>query len=72
MKANFIGVPQYTTIQGKGGSQTVPVLGSIGVGQSFYDVLTGTYKKRVSKGKGALDFATIDPVTFEIETQPGD
>lgn len=72
LKANFIGVPQYTTIQGKGGSQTVPVLGSIGVGQSFYDVLTGTYKKRVSKGKGTLDFAIIDPVTFEIETQPGD
>ena len=72
LKANFIGVPQYTTITTKGQSQTVPVLGSIGVGQSFYDVLTGTYKKRVSKGKGALDFATIDPVTFEIETQPGD
>jgi len=72
LKANFIGVPQYITIQKKGESQTVPVLGSIGVGQSFYDEMTGTYKKRVSKGKGALDFATIDPVTFEIETQPGD
>ena len=60
-KRNFIGLPAYITTVVDGKTQYVPNTTNIQVGQIFYDVVTGQYKKRVSSGQGKLDFETYDP-----------
>ena len=60
-KRNFIGLPAYITTVVDGKTQYVPDTTTIQVGQIFYDVVTGQYKKRVSSGQGKLDFETYDP-----------
>ena len=60
-KRNFIGLPTYITTVVDGQTQYVPNTTNIQVGQIFYDVVTGQYKKRVSSGQGKLDFETYDP-----------
>lgn len=72
LKRNYVGVPTYTSVQRKGKPVSVPVLDNIQVGQIFYEVITGQYKKRISKGNGALDYVTIDPVTFKELKASGD
>ena len=60
-KRNFIGLPAYITTVVDGKTQYVPNTTNIQVGQIFYDVVTGQYKKRVSSGQGKQDFETYDP-----------
>ena len=60
-KQNFIGLPSYTAVTTGGTTNYVPNVTNIQVGQIFYDVVTGQYKKRVSSGQGKLDFETYDP-----------
>ena len=61
-KINFIGLPTYiSTVDKNGITQYSPNATNIQVGQIFYDVVTGQYKKRVSSGQGKLDFETYDP-----------
>ena len=60
-KRNFIGLPAYITTVVDGKTQYVPNTTNIQVGQIFYDVVTGQYKKRVSSGQAKQDFQTYDP-----------
>ena len=60
-KQNFIGLPSYISTVVDGKTQYAPNVTNIQVGQIFYDVVTGQYKKRVSSGQGKLDFETYDP-----------
>ena len=60
-KRNFIGLPTYITTVVDGQTQYVPNTTNIQVGQIFYDVVTGQYKKRVSSGNSKQDFETYDP-----------
>ena len=60
-KQNFIGLPAYTAVTTGGTTNYVPNVTNIQVGQIFYDVVTGQYKKRVSSGRGKQDFETYDP-----------
>ena len=60
-KQIFIGLPSYTAVTTGGTTNYVPNVTNIQVGQIFYDVVTGQYKKRVSSGQGKLDFETYDP-----------
>ena len=60
-KRNFIGLPAYITTVVDGKTQYAPNATNIQVGQIFYDVVTGQYKKRVSSGQGKQDFETYDP-----------
>ena len=61
-KINFIGLPTYiSTVDKNGITQYSPNATNIQVGQIFYDVVTGQYKKRVSSGRGKQDFETYDP-----------
>ena len=60
-KQNFIGLPAYTAVTTGGTTNYVPNVTNIQVGQIFYDVVTGQYKKRVSSGQGKQDFETYDP-----------
>ena len=62
-KINFIGLPTYiSTVDKNGITQYSPNATNIQVGQIFYDVVTGQYKKRVSSGQGKQDFETYDPL----------
>ena len=72
LKANFIGVPKYIPSTKKGKTTYVPDLNNVQVGQVLYDVLTGTFRKRVSQGNGKNDFVILDPVTFEVMTASGE
>ena len=60
-KRNFIGLPTYIATVVDGQTQYVPNTTNIQVGQIFYDVVTGQYKKRVSSGNSKQDFETYDP-----------
>ena len=60
-KINFIGLPSYISTVVDGKTQYAPNVTNIQVGQIFYDVVTGQYKKRVSSGQGKQDFETYDP-----------
>ena len=72
MTRNYIGVINYQSVSTKGKTQYVPVTTNVQVGQIFYDILTGTFRKRVSQGNGKQDFAILDPVTFEEMTASGE
>ena len=63
--ANYIGIPNYVTVTTKGKSIQVPALNEIDVGQVFYDVNVGRFKKRKQKGYGEADFVILDSQTFE-------
>jgi len=71
LKRNYIGIPTYSTIRIKGKDQLVPNLNNVQVNQIFYDVITGQYKKRISKGNGKLDFATLDE-NYSVISPSGD
>jgi hypothetical protein len=59
LKGNLIEI-DYTDTGKKGVSQYVPDLSYVQPGQIFYDATLGQWKKRVSEGRGKLDFVTLD------------
>jgi hypothetical protein len=63
--SNYIGIPNYITVTTKGKTTQVPALNDIDVGQVFYDISTGRFKKRKQKGYGEADFVILDSQTFE-------